>query len=192
MDSTKRARRGSDRSAATTSDRRPPRTRIAIIADTHGYIDTRIVDVVRSCDIAVHAGDVGGREVLQALCPRSGRVYAVSGNNDTPVKWRRSLPSLPDHVRLALPGGTLVAVHGDRVLPAARRHERLRRLYPHARVIVYGHTHRLACDQSELPWVLNPGAAGRARTFGGPSCLTLDVGARAWCIRAVRFNGAAR
>ncbi|MFM1890995.1 MAG: hypothetical protein RLZ44_72, partial [Pseudomonadota bacterium] len=38
-----------------------------------------------------------------------------------------------------------------------------------------------------IPWVLNPGAAGRSRTFGGPSCLLLHAGARVWRVETHRF-----
>jgi len=97
--------------------------------------------------------------------------------------WRRS----PSKATLELPGGPLVVVHGDRVLPARERHERLRRHYSQARAVVYGHTHRLLCDQRERPWVLNPGAAGSARTFGGPSCLVLHAELRTWRVEVMRF-----
>ena len=43
--------------------------------------------IVARCDLAVHAGDVGGMAVLAALRPRLGRVIAVRGNNDTPREW---------------------------------------------------------------------------------------------------------
>ena len=164
--------------------------RVAILADTHGVLDARVVEVVRECDCAVHAGDIGGASVLAALRP-AGTVVAVRGNNDTPAKWaedeRDRLEQLPLEATLELPGGTLVVVHGDRVLPARERHERLRRHYAQTRAVVYGHTHRLLCDQRERPWVLNPGAAGRARTFGGPSCLILHAELRTWRVEVVRF-----
>ena len=56
-----------------------------------------------------------------------------------------------------------------------------------ARAVVYGHTHRLLCDQLEEPWVLNPGAAGQVRTFGGPSCLVLHAEPLAWHVESIRF-----
>ena len=164
--------------------------RVAIVADTHGLLDPRIAEIVRACDCAVHAGDIGGASVLAALRP-AGTVVAVRGNNDTPAKWtedeRDRLEKIPLEATLELPGGNLIAVHGDRVLPARERHQRLRRHYARARAVVYGHTHRLLCDQREQPWVLNPGAAGRARTFGGPSCLVLHADQRAWRVEIVRF-----
>lgn len=164
--------------------------RVAILADTHGVLDARVAEVVGECDCAVHAGDIGGASVLAALRP-AGMVVAVRGNNDSPAKWpedeRHSLETLPLEATLELPGGPLVVVHGDRVLPARERHERLRRHYSQARAVVYGHTHRVLCDQRERPWVLNPGAAGSARTFGGPSCLVLHAELRTWRVEVVRF-----
>ncbi len=164
---------------------------VAVVSDTHGYLDPRIMEVVRDCDFAVHAGDIGSAAVLAALRPKSGEVFAVMGNNDTAEKWPISeakwFQTLQSVVEVELPGGTLVVIHGDRVLPARERHGRLRSLFPTARAIVYGHSHRLSEDCSELPWVLNPGAAGRSRTFGGPSCMILHAQARRWRVQTLRF-----
>jgi predicted phosphodiesterase len=134
---------------------------------------------------------VGAAAVLQALRPRLG-VLAVSGNNDVPAKWPAQdaprLSELASEVRLDLPGGELVAVHGDRYMPAARRHARLRAAFAEARCVVYGHTHRLVCDCATQPWILNPGAAGRSRTYGGPSCIVLSAGVQSWDCKPLRFG----
>jgi uncharacterized protein len=165
--------------------------RLALISDTHGFVDPRIVQLIDNCDVVVHVGDIGSRAVLRTLRPRRRLVLAVRGNNDTPRKWpasdHRFLVRLPRALEIALPGGVLVVLHGDRVLPASTRHERLRRLFPRARAVAYGHTHRMVCDRGSSPWVLNPGAGGRARTFGGPSCVTLDVSKRTWRVRMLRL-----
>lgn len=158
--------------------------RVALVADTHGALDERIAEVVAGCDLAVHAGDIGRPQVLAAMQPKSGRVIAVRGNNDTPLQWPRGaegwLSELPEQARLELPGGILVVEHGHRALPASLRHARLRERHPNARAIVYGHTHRLVVDQDSSPWVLNPGAAGRTRTYGAPSCLVLTAALEGW------------
>lgn len=164
--------------------------RVALLSDTHGTLDARVAAEVAACDYAVHAGDVGNAGVIAALQPRRG-VVAVRGNNDTAAKWpgedEEVLVSLPTTCCLALPGGPLAVVHGHRAGTADRRHSRLRQQFPDARAVVYGHSHRLVCDQDALPWVLNPGAAGRARTFGGPSCLILLATPRVWQIEIRRF-----
>lgn len=165
--------------------------RVALLADTHGYLDARIAAVVRGCDIAAHGGDIGSADVLAQLQPRQGRVYAVLGNNDLASKWpagqQELLADIPWEAHVALPGGDLVLVHGHR-LTAVRRHPRLRARYPHARAVCYGHSHRLVEDRDEQPWLLNPGAAGRARTYGGPSCMVLIASEIHWEIEQHRFE----
>jgi putative phosphoesterase len=165
--------------------------RVAILADTHGHLDRRVAELVAECDLAVHGGDIGNAGVLRALQPRHGRVIAVVGNNDIPRKWpdheRDLLAAVPEVGELELPGGTLVAIHGHQ-LPAAGRHDQLRRRFGHARVVIYGHSHRLVADQNATPWILNPGAAGRARTYGGPSCMILDASEQRWTLRVERFE----
>ncbi len=166
--------------------------RVAVVSDTHGFLDPRIAEVVASCDFAVHAGDIGGSVVLEKLRPRKALVLAVRGNNDTIEKWppseRKIVERLPVETVMDLPGGQLVVVHGDRAGPASRRHARLRKIYPHVRAIVYGHSHHRVCDRRQIPWVLNPGAAGRSRTFGGPSCLVLVANQKRWEVKQVRFD----
>lgn len=167
------------------------RVRVAIVSDTHGVLDARIAACVARCDYAVHAGDVGCAAVLDALRPRLGKVFAVRGNNDVAAKWSPAdaavLARLPERALVELPGGLLAVTHGHRAGVARLRHARLRREFPAARAIVYGHSHRLICDQDGPTWVLNPGAAGRARTFGGPSCLIVEAGSRCWRVEVVRF-----
>nr|WP_305118975.1 metallophosphoesterase family protein [Tahibacter harae] len=159
-----------------------------LVSDTHGRIDARIAALARDCDAVAHAGDVGAAAVLEAL---GAQVVAVRGNNDVTAKWAAGehdrLAALPAEAGLELPGGRLVVVHGDR-WPAAGRHAALRRAFPAARAVVYGHSHQLALDQDALPWILNPGAAGRARTNGGPSCLLLQASERSWQVQAVRHS----
>jgi uncharacterized protein len=165
--------------------------RVLIVSDTHGQLDARIAALARDCEVVVHAGDVGNAAVLEALHEGGADVVAVRGNNDVASKWPRGeravLDALDDEARVDLPGGTLVAVHGDRYAPATR-HARLRRDYPDARAVVYGHSHRLVIDDGASPWILNPGAAGRARTYGGPSCLLLEASAKAWRIERQQFD----
>ncbi|GAB0147754.1 YfcE family phosphodiesterase [Marichromatium sp. PS1] len=168
-----------------------PALRVALLADTHGSLDGRIEQLVGDCDLAVHAGDIGNAAVLARLQPRQGRVLAVYGNNDSPRQWpsadRELLQHLPEWRAYPLPGGTLVVIHGHQT-PARDRHGWLRRRFPEARVLVYGHSHRLVVDTDVSPWVLNPGAAGRTRTHGGPSCLILEARTSTWTVEVHRFT----
>ena len=172
----------------------PPRrfARAAIISDTHGYLDERIAAIVESCDYAVHAGDIVSAQVLKAMKPKQGKVIAVAGNNDHAYVWSKAeahiVDGLPDIAELELPGGKLVVEHGHKHGMASPSHDSLRAAHPEARVIVYGHTHKLVIDKNHSPWIINPGAAGRERTHGGPSCLVLIADENHWSVEAQRFS----
>lgn len=168
-----------------------PALRVAILADTHGFLDPRVAACVSESDLAVHAGDIGGADVLLSLHPR-GEVVAVRGNNDTPERWQQGeehmLETLPREAGVDLPGGRLVVVHGDDGGTLEARHRRYRRRFSDAGAVVYGHSHRLLVDREACPWLLNPGAAGRTRTQGGPSCLLLDCRESGWVVHERRFE----
>lgn len=163
--------------------------RVLLLADTHGVLDPRIAELAQDCALAVHAGDVGASAVLEALAAAAGQVLAVRGNNDVPGKWlgaAADLAALPERLEVPLPGGTLTLEHGHRY-PPSRRHARLRAVHPAACAVLYGHSHRLLQDVAAVPWILNPGAAGRVRTVGGPSCLLLDAGVGVWRVSVWQF-----
>lgn len=176
------------RSEEATPEAPCRKVRIGVLSDTHGWIDPNIQEILADADRIVHAGDVLGASVLQTLEELVGQeqVVAVAGNNDIGGRASNG-DDLPTVAEVRLPGGALVVTHGDQ-FGAAPSHERLREAWPEARVIVYGHTHRLVSDQETLPWVLNPGAAGRTRVHDGPSCLMLTIDGEDWTVEAHQFK----
>src|SRR3569623_1184988 len=165
---------------------------VALLADTHGELDARIAEEVGRCDCVVHAGDIGAASVLRSLAPRSGVVIAVRGNNDVAEKWpsadRLLLQSLPDEATLPLPGGDLVVSHGHRAGAPAIRHAVLRERFPAARAVVYGHSHRRVVDRARLPWIIDPGAAGKPRPYGGPSLVNVEATITGWRAEEIKFD----
>ncbi len=164
-------------------------TRIALLSDTHGDIAAGLEAALQNAELIVHAGDIGSATVLARLADIAPCV-AVIGNNDVPAKWprgqRSALTRLPECAELSLTGGILGVVHGHQWPRVACRHARLRQAWPDARCVVYGHSHRAVIDDAALPWILNPGAAGRQRALGGAGWLGLNVSARRW---TVHLNG---
>jgi putative phosphoesterase len=162
---------------------------VGILSDTHGHLDQRIADVIRQCDFAIHAGDIMGAHILEQLQPRNS-VIAVAGNNDYPSMWRSEeaaiVSALPKSTSLDLPGGTVRIEHGHR-LGGFPEHDQLRWDHADVKLVVYGHTHKRVIDQQAEPWIVNPGAAGRERTKGGPSCLILNASEAEWTIETVLF-----
>ena len=113
--------------------------RIAIIADTHLPKGARrlprgCIERLREADLIVHGGDFTRLEVLKELQSYS-QVIAVHGNVDD------------SEVRSALPESTEAQFEGIRIAlihdagPARGRAERLRRRFPDADAVVFGHSH---------------------------------------------------
>jgi putative phosphoesterase len=167
-------------------------TRVAIISDTHSYLSPHIIKLIKQCDIAIHAGDIGCKAILDSMQPKSGKTLAVCGNNDLPYIWATDeahvVEKIPQTTELDLPGGKLAMEHGHVHGIHTPSHEKLRKAHQHAKVVVYGHTHKQVIDDSETPWVINPGAAGKTRNHGGPSCLILNANPSKWEIERYKFD----
>lgn len=142
--------------------------KIGIISDTHGDINPQIVSLINRCDMIIHAGDIVDIKALQKLNPKR-KIIAVAGNNDT------HLSGFEDVQKLDLPGGKLVVEHGHQHGYQQPSHSSLRRAYADAKLIVYGHTHKQIIDKTQTPWVINPGAGGEVRNYGGAKCMILTI-----------------
>lgn len=142
--------------------------RIGLISDTHNKLRPQVFALFEGVDLILHAGDVGDSDIiteLEAIAP----VHAVLGNTDVPSL----LPGVMEEVRLELEEFQVVVVHGHALgTPNAAR---LRKVYPDADVIIYGHTHRQRIDQLDDCLIINPGAAGAARFDLKPSVAVLTL-----------------
>lgn len=165
--------------------------KVAIISDTHSVIHPEIESIIKRCDIAIHAGDICNANVLKAMHPKSGQVIAVAGNNDYAGAWPSEqvdvVDALPQVAKLDLPGGIVKIEHGHKHDMHKPDHADLRNAHPEARAVIYGHTHKKIIDDFEIPWVMNPGAAGNQRNRGGSSCLILTANEANWSVESFRF-----
>ena len=66
----------------------------------------------------------------------------------------------------------ITVTHGDQ-FGSMPSHSKLRDTFPDSKLIIYGHTHFQIFDDSESPWVMNPGASGHTRNMNGGPCLSL-------------------
>jgi len=169
--------------------------RVAILSDTHGIVDPRILEAIKDCDQAIHAGDICSASVLESITAVIPKLTSVTGNNDIASLWSEDeadiVNAIPRTAKIDLPGGKLCFEHGHIHGMHQPDHGLLRAAHPDARLIVYGHTHIMLVDDSTVPWVSNPGAAGATRTQGGPSCMILTASADAeWDIEMIRFADA--
>ncbi|UCE90484.1 MAG: metallophosphoesterase family protein [Pseudomonadota bacterium] len=59
---------------------------VALVSDSHGFVDPRVIAAVKKCDCIAHVGDVGSAQVLEQL-GAAGKFYTVRCNNDLPANW---------------------------------------------------------------------------------------------------------
>lgn len=117
-------------------------------------------------EMILHAGDVGGDDVLDELT-LIAPVSAVYGNTDDPdnPRLRREININVDDVHIHVIHGHELGVPTPAKLLAKYVGD----------VLVYGHTHRQLVTRHERRLAVNPGAAGARRFNILPSVAVLAV-----------------
>lgn len=168
-----------------------------MVADTHcpeflEELPEWVFRSLRGVDVILHAGDVNGTSTLEAL-GRIAPVEAVRGDHD------RALGALPETKVLTIAGKSVVLVHGQRsrwieetqtllwtlTLGYFRPHKSLprtlRRRFPKADVIVFGHTHRVHTRMVDGALLFNPGGVHQWSSAAVRRRLTQNPGWFEWC-----------
>jgi len=148
---------------------------IAVIADTHmprgaRRLPERCVELVGAAEAVIHAGDfsaISALEEMRALCPI---VHAVHGNVDED-SLRRSLPA---ELEVEVDRRTVAITHDAG--PAKGRLARLRRRFPAADAVVFGHSHLPLHEIEDGFQIFNPGSPTERRRAPRPSMGLLECG----------------
>ena len=135
---------------------------VLVLADTHVKADRRrdlpaeVWDAADRAHLILHAGDVVTGSLLDDLAARAP-LRAVLGNNDDGLATR--LP-VEDHVDLD--GLRVTLVHDTGA--TAGRPARMKRRYPEADVVIFGHSH-LPVDEQGVDGqrLFNPGSCTERR-----------------------------
>jgi putative phosphoesterase len=130
-------------------------SRIGVISDTHGVVHPAVADVFANVDAIVHAGDIGGVHVVDAL-RAIAPVMSVEGNNDRGATGEAI-------VRVTLGGLRILITH---ILP--RPHQPAKRVVASLReneadVVVFGHSHLPHNEIVDGVRYFNPASAGPRR-----------------------------
>ncbi len=152
--------------------------RIAVVSDTHAPRHWKscppgLARHLDGADAILHAGDVCTAETLDELAGFAP-VHAVLGNNDGPdvAEW-----GAPETLELDLGGLAVAMIHDSGARQG--RPARLRRRFPDASLVVFGHSH--------IPWdsctdhqrLVNPGSPTdrRRQPVGTMAEVMIDAGA---------------
>ena len=124
---------------------------IGIISDTHGVLRPQAVDALRGVQHIIHAGDVGGADIIPKL-RKIAPVTAIQGNIDI-ESWAKKLPATEV---VELGGLSFYVLHNVRAID----------LKPKAAgfaAVISGHSHKPGYEFSEGVLYFNPGSAGPRR-----------------------------
>ena len=137
-------------------------TRLAVISDTHlprgaRALPAACVEQLRGADAILHAGDFMELSVLEGLERLGPPVHAVRGNVDS------------SQLQALLPLTRIVSVAGARIAmvhdggPRDGRLARLRRRFPDADAVVFGHSHIPLHEERDGFAIFNPGSPTERR-----------------------------
>jgi putative phosphoesterase len=172
-------------------------TLVGVVADTHcpefmDRLPERIFKVMSGAQLIVHAGDVNGASTLDELATIAP-VEAVRGDHD------RDITTLPASRELTVEGKRIVVVHGNRsrwieephtllwtlslgyFRPHAGLPRSLRRRFPNADVIIFGHTHRAHMRRLDGVLLFNPGGVHQWSSASVKRRLAQKPGWFEWC-----------
>ena len=128
-----------------------------MLSDTHAPrrwrgCPTPVAEHLRGADLILHAGDVCTADVLDELAGFAP-VRAVLGNNDGPdvAAW-----GALETASFELDGLPVAMVHDAG--PATGRTARMRRRFPDARLVVFGHSHIPLDETGDGVRIFNPGS----------------------------------
>jgi len=140
---------------------------LAIISDTHlpkgaRRLPDECVERLKEADLILHAGDLSVVGVLNHLESIGPPIAAIHGNVDD-AEVRRRLPE----ERVVEAGGVRIGMVHDSG-PAEGRLERLRKRFPNADAVVYGHSHIPLHEQAADGFqIFNPGSPTERRRQPG-------------------------
>jgi putative phosphoesterase len=149
------------------SDMNPEVYVVGVISDTHGLVRPGIAAAFAGVQLILHAGDVGGSAVLEALSAIAP-VDAVYGNVDDPHD-----PSLAKQRVVTVGGITIHVSHGHEL---GQPTPQLALASYRGEVVIFGHTHRAIVVRDAKGRIgMNPGAAGPRRFNLVPSVARLTI-----------------
>ena len=122
--------------------------RIVILSDTHGLLRPEVLDYISQADAIIHGGDINTQAIVDTL-RGFAPLYIVRDNNDK--EWAEDLSH---SLTFAIEGIRFFLVHNKRDVPPD---------LSDVDVVVYGHSHKYACEERNGVLWLNPGSCGRRR-----------------------------
>lgn len=126
--------------------------KIGVLSDTHGKLREEVTEILRECDVILHAGDINTQKVLDSL-REIAPLYVVRGNADK--EWAEGVP---EKLSEEICGLRIFMVHNKKHIPKETGNYEL---------VIFGHSHKYEERWEGNCLFLNPGSCG-PRRFSQP------------------------
>lgn len=145
--------------------------RIGVLSDTHGKLRDEVVEILRGCDVILHAGDINTAKVMESL-KEIAPLYIVRGNADK--EWAEEIP---EQLSEEVCGLKVFMVHNKKHMPKEMGHYDL---------VVYGHSHKYEERREGDCLFLNPGSCGPRRFSQPVTMAVVEVEEETGNLRVIR------
>lgn len=122
--------------------------RVIVLSDTHGLLRPEVLAYLTQADEVIHGGDINTQAIVDKLSEHAP-LHIVRGNNDK--DWAEDLPH---SLTFTIEGVRFFLVHNKKAVPPD---------LSGVNVVIYGHSHKYACEERDGVLWLNPGSCGWRR-----------------------------
>ncbi|MEO5842605.1 MAG: metallophosphoesterase family protein [Acidimicrobiales bacterium] len=151
--------------------------RVVVLSDTHlragrpRHLSDDVWAAIADSQLVLHAGDVVDASLLAEFDTRRVPYRAVLGNNDLTLR-----DTVPERAQFDIDGVRVAMVHDSGTTKG--RPARLRKWFPDALIVVFGHSHTPVNEWHDGQLLFNPGSPTErrqqpTRTFG---VIEIDAG----------------
>lgn len=140
------------------------------------------MEEISAADLVLHAGDISTAEALAEIEAIGTPLLAVHGNVESAELRSR----LPAELSVELEGSVVALVHDAG--PARARLARMRRRFPEADAVVFGHSHLPLHEQGEGFQIFNPGSPTERRRAPARTMGLLDAASGGLRFRHLRLH----
>lgn len=133
-------------------------TKVALISDSHSYIDDKTLSYLQNVDEIWHAGDIGSMDVMASL-PQGKQIRAVFGNIDD-----LEIQSIyPEWASWESEGVKILMTHIGGKPPRYSKGVKSKIKESKPQLFICGHSHicKVEYDQALNCLYMNPGAIGQ-------------------------------
>ena len=150
--------------------------RVAVLSDTHGLLRPEVIEILNSCEVILHGGDINSPEIVSKM-QDVATLFAVRGNNDK--EWAEDMPIT---LQFDLFGFSFCMYHKKKDIELD--------LAETCDFVIFGHSHKYEVIENGKCTYINPGSCG-PRRFLQPitmAVLTLDDEAHDFTIEKIDMS----